>query len=113
MYSIIWFSLISLLLIFTGIPVKLVHYASSIEQPNIKTLISNDQIDLVVNLPTAQSILTPENLQNNFLTRRTAVDFGVPLLTNPQLFKMFAEALVKHHQGKFSFTKVSSKFWVI
>ena len=92
-----------------GIPVKLVHYANSEEQPNIKTLISNDEIDLVVNLPTAQSSLTPENLHNNFLTRRTAVDFGVPLLTNPQLFKMFAEALVKHKQGKLQFTRVNNK----
>ena len=46
----------------------------------------------VVNLPTASST----ELKNNFLTRRTAVDFGVPLLTNAQLFKMFAESMKKH-----------------
>lgn len=89
-----------------GIPVTLVHYADSELLPNIKTMISNEQIDLVVNLPTYSAI---ENKQD-FLTRRTAVDFGVPLLNNPQLFKMFAEALVKHKQGKFTFTQADSLF---
>ena len=44
--------------------------------------------------------------RNNFLTRRTAVDFGVPLLTNAQLFKMFVESLRKHKEGKVQFTQV-------
>ncbi|CAK9252415.1 unnamed protein product [Sphagnum jensenii] len=87
-----------------GIPTELVHFANSTEQPNIKTLISLGQIDLVVNLPTSSST----ELRNNFLTRRTAVDFGVPLLTDPQLFRMFAEALVKHKQGRFAFSQVST-----
>ena len=40
------------------------------------------------------------------MTRRTAVDFGVPLLTNAQLFKMFVESLRKHKEGKVQFTQV-------
>ena len=89
-------------LILKGIPVTLVHYADSHLTPNIKTMIANDEIDLVVNLPT----YTSTEPKNNFLTRRTAVDYGVPLLNNAQLFKMFAEALVKHKKGQFTFTKV-------
>lgn len=42
------------------------------------------QIDLVVNLPTSSST----ELKNNYLTRRTAVDFGVPLLTNAQVSRI-------------------------
>jgi len=38
------------------------------------------------------------------------VDFGVPLLTNPQLFKMFAEAMKKHKEGKLKFTQADSLF---
>lgn len=52
-----------------GIPATLVHYADSTEEPNIRDMISNEKIDLVVNLPTASST----ELKNNFSTRRTAV----------------------------------------
>ena len=89
-----------------GIPTTLVHYADSDKSPNIRELISNEGIDLVVNLPTASST----ELKNNFLTRRTAVDFGVPLLTNAQLFKMFAESMKKHKEGKLKFTQADSLF---
>jgi carbamoyl-phosphate synthase (ammonia) len=89
-------------LIEKGIPATLVHYADSTQTPNIKEMISNKKIDLVVNLPTPSST----ELRNNYITRRTAVDFGIPLLTNPQLFIMFAEALAKHSQGKIQVTQV-------
>jgi len=93
-------------LISKEIPCTLVHYADSSDSPNIKKMISDDEIDLVVNLPTASST----ELKNNFTTRRTAVDFGVPLLTNAQLFKMFVEALEKHRAGKIKFTQAESLF---
>jgi carbamoyl-phosphate synthase (ammonia) len=32
----------------------------------------------------------------NYHVRRTAVDYGVPLITNPNLVAMFAEALEAH-----------------
>ena len=44
------------------------------------------------------------------LTRRTAVDFGVPLLTNPQLFIMFVDALRKHKAGHITITQAESLF---
>jgi len=85
-----------------GIPSTLMHYADSNQSPNIRSLIADKVIDLVVNLPTSSSI----DLRNNYLTRRTAVDYGIPLLNNAQLFKMFTEALVKHKEGKIQFTQV-------
>jgi carbamoyl-phosphate synthase (ammonia) len=87
-----------------GIPTTMTHYADSDKSPNIKELISNDKIDLVVNLPTSSST----ELKNNFMTRRTAVDYGVPLLNNAQLFKMFVESLKKHKDGQIQFTHVST-----
>ena len=89
-----------------GIPCSLVRSADSTELPNIKSLISNDKIDLVVNLRDVTG--TTEN-RNNYLTRRTAVDFGVPLMTNAQLFIMLTQSLQKLKQGKFQFGKVSSR----
>lgn len=89
-----------------GIPATLVHYADSSSSPNIRDLISNGKIDLVVNLPTPLST----ELRNNFLSRRTAVDFGVPLLTNAQLFKMFVEAIHKSKAGKIQVAEPDSLF---
>lgn len=89
-----------------GIPCVPMHYADSDLSPNVRDLISSDEICLVVNLPSALST----DLRNNYLTRRTAVDFGVPLLTNAQLFTMLAEALKKHSDGKLQVTQVSSLF---
>jgi hypothetical protein len=88
------------------IPATLVAYADSPDPNNIKNLIANKEIDLVVNLPTQEATEGHPEQKNNFLTRRTAVDFGVPLLTNAQLFKMFVEAIDKHKKGELEVTKV-------
>ncbi|TMS06847.1 Carbamoyl-phosphate synthase [ammonia], mitochondrial [Larimichthys crocea] len=52
-------------------------------------LISEGHIDLVVNLPNNNS----RQLKDNFVIRRMAVDHGVPLITNYQVVKLFAEAI--------------------
>lgn len=87
-----------------GIPCKLVNNADSTVLPNIKSMISNEGIDLVVNL---RDVTGTTEHANSRLTRRTAVDFGVPLLTNAQLFIMFTQALQKLKQGQFQFGEVS------
>ena len=45
-------------------------------------------------LPTHES----KRLQDNYQMRRTAVDFGVPLLTNMNLVKMFSDSLHKNNK---------------
>jgi carbamoyl-phosphate synthase (ammonia) len=55
-------------------------------------MIKNEGISLVINIPTHDS----KRLEDNFQMRRSAVDFGVPLLTNMNLVKMFSNALYKH-----------------
>ncbi|KAG5851721.1 hypothetical protein ANANG_G00054760 [Anguilla anguilla] len=57
--------------------------------PSISRLISEGQIDLVINLPNNSTRF----LRDNFLIRRMAVDHGVPLITNYQVAKLFAEAI--------------------
>ena len=90
-------------LLMKGIPATLMHYPEVKLQPTVHSLIANGEIDLVVNLPSPHMV----ELHNNFLTRRTAVDYGVPLINNPQIFTMFTEALEKHKQGKLQFSEVS------
>jgi carbamoyl-phosphate synthase large subunit len=60
------------------------------KEPNTLTYIMNGAIDLVINIP--KNIET-EELDNDYLIRRKAVDCDVPLITNLQLAKRFVEAI--------------------
>jgi len=59
------------------------------EAPNTIEYIKDGKIDLVINLP---KNFQEEELTNDYLIRRTAVDFAVPLFTNRQLAQRFIEA---------------------
>jgi carbamoyl-phosphate synthase large subunit len=61
-------------------------------QPNIMDYLSNGSIDLVVNIPKNDQ---REELTNDYLIRRRAVDFGVPLMTNTQLAEQFVRAIAR------------------
>jgi len=79
------------------VPCHLLHYPNQPEKhPNVLEHLKNGKIDLVINLPTPES----KQVENNYLMRRTAVDFGVPLLTNIHLTKLFAEAITKYKKGE-------------
>lgn len=86
-----------------GIDVQLVHYPDTEQQPNVRQMIANQEIDFVVNLPMNSNT----DLRSNYFTRRIAVDFGVPLMTNAQLFVMLVDALQKNAAGKLQVTAVS------
>jgi carbamoyl-phosphate synthase (ammonia) len=60
----------------------------------------------VINVPTHEST----RLEDNFLMRRTAVDFGIPLLTNMQLVKVFTNAMFKYKNGDLVGLKPDSLF---
>ena len=60
--------------------------------PNALDYIRGGKIDLVINIP---KDYRKEELTNDYLIRRTAVDFGVPLITNLQLAQRLAESLCK------------------
>ena len=47
---------------------------------------------MVVNIPKS---LEEEELTNDYLIRRKAVDFNIPLLTNAQITKLFIESISK------------------
>jgi carbamoyl-phosphate synthase large subunit len=52
--------------------------------------LANGSLDLVVNIPKNSQ---QEELTNDYLIRRRAVDFGVPLITNIQLAEQFVRAI--------------------
>jgi len=77
-----------------GINAEVLYMPLENKEPNTLTYITNKKIDLVINMP--QNI-EKEELENDYLIRRKAVDFDVPLITNLQLAKRFVEALNRTH----------------
>ncbi|XP_078536709.1 carbamoyl-phosphate synthase [ammonia], mitochondrial [Lissotriton helveticus] len=57
--------------------------------PSLSRLIKDGNIDMVINLPNNNT----KFVRDNFLIRRTTIDSGIPLLTNFQVVKLFAEAV--------------------
>jgi len=72
------------------VPCKILNWPLEKKEPNIMTYISERKIDLVINIPKSQE---EEELTNDYLIRRRAVDFAIPLLTNEQLTKLFVESI--------------------
>ena len=84
-----------------GIPARLVRQPLEAEDAaavNVMSLLQTGGVDLVINLPTPTDL--ERDADNDYLIRRTAVDFGIPLLTNPQLISLFASAMGKHKRGE-------------
>lgn len=73
-----------------GIEADVLHWPLEEKKPNTLTYIAEGKIDLVINIP---KNIEKEELDNDYLIRRKAIDFNVPLITNLQLAKRFVEAL--------------------
>jgi carbamoyl-phosphate synthase large subunit len=73
-----------------GIKAEILHWPLERKEPNILTYIENGKIDLIINIP---KNIEKEELDNDYLIRRKAVDFDVPLITNLQIAKRFVEAI--------------------
>lgn len=74
----------------TGVKNKMVYKAHNIEKRlNVRKLLMDHKVDLVINIP------TPEDRggEDEYLIRRLAVDFAIPLLTNLQITRLFVESL--------------------
>ncbi len=72
------------------IPSVLLNKVSEPRSPNIKEYLENKRIDCVINIP--QHTSSTEKTDGYFI-RRTAIDRGIPLITNVQLAKRIVEAL--------------------
>ena len=68
----------------------ILHWPSESKEPNTLSYISERKIDMVINIP---KNIEKEELDNDYLIRRQAVDFNVPLVTNLQVAKRLVEAM--------------------
>lgn len=73
-----------------GIKAERIYWPNETDkQPQALDLIREKKIDLVVNIP---KNLSADELDNGYKIRRTAIDFNIPLLTNPRLASAFINA---------------------
>ncbi|MCD6333494.1 MAG: carbamoyl-phosphate synthase (glutamine-hydrolyzing) large subunit [Bacteroidales bacterium] len=75
-----------------GIEATILHWPDEQTHPNTVEYIRNGLIDLVVNIP---KNLTRGELKNDYMIRRNAIDFNVPLITNSRLATAFITAFCK------------------
>ena len=75
-----------------GIRAEVLHWPLEGREPNTIRYLAEGKIDLVINIP---KNIEKSELDNDYLIRRKAVDFNVPLITNLQLAKRFADAVYR------------------
>lgn len=67
------------------------HWPLKKEQPNVADYLREGKIDLVINIP---KNFQEEELTNDYIIRRKAVDFAIPLITEARLARRFLEAVL-------------------
>lgn len=75
-----------------GVQATAVYWPLEKQSPNALELIHQKQIDMVINIP---KNFQEVELTNDYMIRRSAVDYNIPLLTNLQLARRFIEATAK------------------
>jgi carbamoyl-phosphate synthase large subunit len=75
-----------------GIEADILHWPLEQKSPNTVEYIRDGKIDLVINIPKNYQ---EEELTNDYIIRRSAVDFDVPLITNLQLARRLVEAIAR------------------
>jgi carbamoyl-phosphate synthase large subunit len=77
---------------FHGIKSEILHWPLDKKEPNTTSYIADRKLDLIVNIP---KNIEAEELTNDYIIRRKAIDFNIPLITNLQMAKRFIEAISK------------------
>jgi len=73
-----------------GVKATRLHWPLEKKEPNMATKLRERSFDLVINVPKNNR---PLELKNDYLIRRMAVDFQIPLLTDIKVAKQFVDGL--------------------
>lgn len=73
-----------------GVGTALLHWPMENSEPNASTFLSQRRVDLVINIPKS---FDEEEVRNDYLVRRRAVEFGIPIITNAELAATLVSAL--------------------
>jgi carbamoyl-phosphate synthase large subunit len=74
----------------SGIDSQVLHWPLEETSPNVLEYLQSGKIDLVINIP---KTFQEEELTNDYLIRRRAVDLGIPLVTNIRFAQRLVEAI--------------------
>jgi carbamoyl-phosphate synthase large subunit len=80
-----------------GVKAEVLHWPDDVRSPNVLEFLRGRKLDLVINIPKNTG---EQELANDYLIRRKAADFGIPLITNIQLAQRLVEALSKKGLGE-------------
>jgi len=75
-----------------GVQATVLHWPDQDKKPNTLDYLKNRKIDLVINIP---KDLSKTELSNDYLIRRSAVDYNIPLITNARLASAFIYAICR------------------
>lgn len=78
-----------------GIESNYVHKISENQEPSVESLISNREVDLIINIPRRLRHTEESNITDGFKIRRLAVDHHMPLVTNLQNAKLLLQSLIE------------------
>jgi carbamoyl-phosphate synthase large subunit len=73
-----------------GVQTRSFNWPLESREPNIASLIKNREVDMIINIPKNNR---ETELKNDYLIRRMAVDFDIPLFTNIKAARQFIDAL--------------------
>jgi carbamoyl-phosphate synthase large subunit len=73
-----------------GVAVRALNWPLESKEPNIAGFIKRGEVDLVINIPKNNR---ETELKNDYIIRRMAIDFDIPLFTNIRVAKQFIDAL--------------------
>ena len=81
-----------------GIECKVLYKVSEKKKPNIMDYLQNREIRLVINIPSHDGDPASHRiLKDEYLIRRKAAEFGIPIVTNLELARALVKALVRHN----------------
>jgi carbamoyl-phosphate synthase large subunit len=82
-------------LVDNGVPATALHWPLERTEPNIATMLRERKFDLVINIPKNNG---ERELKNDYIIRRMAIDFDLPLVTDIKVARRLTEALAQNRE---------------
>jgi carbamoyl-phosphate synthase large subunit len=91
-----------------GVPAQILNWPLESKEPNIAGFIKRREVDMIINIPKNNR---EKELRNDYIIRRMAVDFDIPLFTNIKVAKEFIDALVSTRSERTGMPALEIKAW--
>ncbi len=78
-----------------GVPATPLNWPLESKEPNIAGMLRRREADMVINVPKNNR---ETELKNDYLIRRLAVDYDIPLFTNVKVARQYIDALAYHRE---------------